>query len=295
VFRVCPHPSVIHTDRPEAEAWNQIYQLTSLSGVFGLLDSRLRSDFFAELRQNIEHLNRRKCEFNSSQSNQNQGVEVYEILSPTSNNLSRNAEEITVLAKQAIEFYKASQQVTLLTKPILLYYSYARLARILYLSTYEMADGKAAHGLTLDNNESFTIQRKGSFQRFHDSYNWNPSIYLDTCEFNWKNLIIGKATNIYGIVLNLPSCNKIELTREIMFAYAMSWLARYSVRYWNELIDGKKEVTIWQINEYLTSTQTLFPNLIYNQITGIQYYYYPVGHELFEVSQYVPNLFPWLL
>jgi len=59
-----------------------------------------------------------------------------------------------------------------------------------------------------------------------------------------------------------------ELIREIMFIYAVGMLARYKVRYWNELIEGKKN------NEYLTSIQTLFPNLIYNQLQGEQKYFF---------------------
>jgi hypothetical protein len=51
---------------------------------------------------------------------------------------------------------------------------------------------------------------------------------------------------------------------------------------WNQLIEGRKEDIIWKIEEYLTSTQTLFPNLIYNQLHGEQYYFYPVEPELFE-------------
>jgi hypothetical protein len=65
----------------------------------------------------------------------------------------------------------------------------------------------------------------------------------------------------------------------------MSMLARYRVKEWNELIEGKElpnikgvgaEINIiWKIEEYLTSTQSLFPNLIFNQLHGKQYYFYP--------------------
>jgi hypothetical protein len=260
-----------------------------------LLDSRLHSSFFAKLRQNIEALNSRKREFNHGQNNHNKRVDIHEMLSPTSSDISKNAEEITLLARQAIEFYKATQQISLLAKPILLYYSYTRLASILFLSTYERMNRKRGHGLTLDNNEYFTTLRNGAFQRFHDCYNCDPSIYLNTSKFSWRDLIANK-TNRYSIVLNMGNCNKIdlheiksenkqypehELTREIMFIYAMCTLARYKVQYWNKLIEGRKDHIIWRINEYLTSTQTLFPNLIYNQLAGHQYYFYPVGHELY--------------
>lgn len=150
--------------------------------------------------------------------------------------------------------------------------------------------------MKLEDDECFTVLRNGAFQRFHDSYSWNPSIYLNTCKFSWRDLI-SENTGRYAIVLNMSNCNAVylhereskneqylehELTREIMFTYAMSMLARYKVQHWNLLIEGKKEEIIWKIEEYLTSTQTLFPNLIYNQLHGEQYYFYPVEPDLFE-------------
>jgi hypothetical protein len=30
------------------------------------------------------------------------------------------------------------------------------------------------------------VQRPGAFALFHDSFNLNPSIYLDRCIFKWK-------------------------------------------------------------------------------------------------------------
>ena len=73
-----------------------------------------------------------------------------------------------------------------------------------------------------------------------------------------------------------------ELTREIMFVYVMGMLARYKVQHWNQLLEGRKEDIIWTVEEYLTSTQTMFPNLIYNQLHGEQRYFYLVIPELFE-------------
>jgi len=42
-----------------------------------------------------------------------------------------------------------------------------------------------------------------------------------------------------------------------MFTFAMSMLSRYRVRYWNKLIEGKKDAIIWYVNEYLTSTDLI--------------------------------------
>jgi hypothetical protein len=279
-----------------------IGQLTSLSYVHDFLKRRLKSDFFRYLRQNLGKVNEKKSEFNGNQNSPDDSLDICETLSDTSR-LDQNAEEITILSRQAIELHNASQQISLRTKPILLYYSYVCLARILFLSTYEQANGTRGHGLKLINDEYFTVMKNGSFQRFHDSYNWDSSLYLNAPKFKWRDLVI-RDTKRASIVLNMGNCNQIylhgkeypehELTREFMFTYAMSMLARYRVHYWNKLIEGKKDDIIWRVNEYLTSTETLFPNLIYNQLEGIQYYFYPVGYELFETQPAKPHKFPWM-
>jgi YaaC-like Protein len=310
---LCPQPLVISTDSPEAEVWNHIGQLTSLSYVHDFLKCRLKSDFFRNLRQNLVQVNKKKREFNGNKNNLDDSLDIFEILSDTSR-LDQSAEEITILSRQAIELHNASQQISLRTKPILLYYCYVCLARILFLSTYEGSermDGTKGHGLKLVSDEYFTVMKNGSFQRFHDSYNWDPTVYLNAPKLKWRDLVPPNGVGAFGatkrasIVLNMGNCNQIylhgeeypehELTREIMFTYAMSMLARYRVHYWNKLIEGKKDDIIWRVNEYLTSTQTLFPNLIYNQLEGIQYYFYPVGHELFETQPVKPHKFPWML
>jgi hypothetical protein len=305
--RICPQPIVIPTDKPEDEVWHHIEQLTSLSYARSLLRSRIDNNFF-KFGEHIEAIKRRKQQYNDSQDNQNEHAYTYEILS-TDCNLEQNATEITLLTKQAIELYKASQLHSIYAKPILLYYSYINLARVLFLSTYQLVEAKGNHGISLGDTESITIQRNGAYQRFHDSYSWDPSIYLNTCKFNWRDLI-NERTGRYALVLNMSNCNAVylhereskneqylehELTREIMFTHAMSMLARYKVQYWNRLIEGRKEDIIWKINEYLTSTQTLFPNLIYNQLHDDQYYFYPVEHELFQLPKGRPHRFPWLL
>jgi YaaC-like Protein len=206
---------------------------------------------------------------------------MYEPLS-SDNNIEHNVAEITLLSRQAIELYKASQVVNIYAKPFLLYYSYLKLARVLFLSTFESEEAKRGHGLKLEDDECLIVLTNGSFQRFHDSYSRDPSIYLNSCKFSWRDLINEK-TGRYALVLNMSDCNAVplyernsendqylehELTREIMFTYAMSMLARYKVQNWNRLVEGRKEDVIWKISEYLTSTQTLFPNLIYNQLQG---------------------------
>jgi hypothetical protein len=68
-----------------------------------------------------------------------------------------------------------------------------------------------------------------------------------------------------------------ELTREIIFTYAMSMLARYRVTVWNEIIEGtyvKKDI-FWKIKDYLRQTQSFFPNLVFNKLHGLDFYFYP--------------------
>jgi hypothetical protein len=75
-----------------------------------------------------------------------------------------------------------------------------------------------------------------------------------------------------------------ELTRQIIFVYAMSMLARYRVQIWHELIEAKKSDIIWTIQEYLTCTQSLFPNLILNQLRGKQYYFSSAELDLMNLG-----------
>jgi hypothetical protein len=68
-----------------------------------------------------------------------------------------------------------------------------------------------------------------------------------------------------------------ELTREIIFTYAMSMLARYRVVLWNDIIEGRyvnKDI-LWKINDYLRQTQSFFPNLVFNKLHELEYHFYP--------------------
>lgn len=123
----------------------------------------------------------------------------------------------------------------------------------------------------------------------HDSYNWDPKIYLDECIFKWKDLINDPLkARVASLLLNMNNGNRVrlnerrfgipdfivhELTREYLFLYAMSFLARYKVNEWTRLMSGSS--IAWDIQNYLSVTQVFFPNLIFNQLHGDQYYFYP--------------------
>lgn len=226
--------------------------------------------------------------------------------------ITRNAKEITLLLIQAIELYRASLVTSIYARPITLYYSYTKLARIFFLSTYKSEKTTGKHGLSLRDDKSVICQKRGAFARFHDSYSWNPSIYLDSCIFSWRDFIDIEQQKIdrYGLILNMKKCNAVylnerrskksaylehELTREIIFCYAMSMLARYRVELWATLIEAEYSSVIWNVQEYLASTQTLFPNLIFNQLHGRQLYFFPVEPEWMLSTEVIPQRIDWIL
>ncbi len=86
-----------------------------------------------------------------------------------------------------------------------------------------------------------------------------------------------------------------ELTREYLFLFAMSYLARYRVDEWDKHMSGSE--IMWFIQNYLASTQTMFPNLIFNQLHGEQFYFYPSEPIMMTVTEFrsAPLNPNWLL
>ena len=250
-----------------------------------LLKDRVKRNFYG-FGDYIERIKRRKVLHCCESASGLKGIEFHEILDFS--NVKKNAMEIVSLTKQAIELYKSSKQTSLYSKPITLYYSYAKLGRVLFLSTYKSKPAVLKHGLALENNA--IICKSGAFARFHDSYNWNPEVYLNQCIFKWKDLIKEPLkTRVPELIRNMKLRNfarmnerradnsdfiEHELTREYIFSYAMSFLARYNVEYWSKIM--AESATAWHIQNYLTATQVIFPNLIFNQLQGEQYYFYPI-------------------
>lgn len=307
---ICQRPRMIPTSNPEEEVWRHINKLTSFDYVSGLLKERLDSNFFG-FGLHISDLTKAKMIYNTEYSgNELNNIEIHQMLDD--GDIKLNAKEITLLSRQAIELYQSSQAASIYARPITLYYAYTKLARILFLATYKTEETSGTHGLSLKGNKSIICQKHGAFARFHDSYNWNPSIYLDACIFRWREFIDLEQQRIdrYNLVLNMRNCNAVhlnerrsrhgrylehELTREIIFCYAMSMLSRYRVELWGTLIEAEHSSDIWNIQEYLTSTQTLFPNLIFNQLHGRQFYFYPVEHEMMSLTEVRPQRVDWIL
>ncbi|MGH9926414.1 MAG: YaaC family protein [Nitrososphaera sp.] len=307
-YRICPQPLLINSSNPEEEVWHHIDLLSSHHYTLRLLEDRVKGNFFG-FGEYIDRLHRTKLIYCSDNYMGKEQIEIYEKLTEH-DDLHRNTTEIVSLTKQAIELYKSSKQASMYSRPITLYYSYAKLARILYLSTYKSKQAIGKHGITLKDNQSIICLRTGAFARFHDSYNGNPSIYLMEHKFRWEELINeSQMTKIFPLMLNMKNCNIVELyenkygatnkehelTREILFVYAMSMLARYKVEKWGNLIENKDSNAMWRIKEYLTSTQLIFPNLIFNQLHGKQYYFYPSEPTLMSFTEVKPQRLDWIL
>jgi hypothetical protein len=167
-------------------------------------------------------------------------LEIYYFL--PDEEISVNTEEICVTIKQAIELFKASKSVSMYAKPIILYYCYTRLAKVLFLSNfstkYTREKGSRSHGLTMADDDVKCLN-VGAFARFYDSYSADPSIYTDNARFDWKSILSSSHTQRYYLFENMRKDNLVtirsktsnrfytihELTRELLFTYAMSMLA----------------------------------------------------------------------
>ena len=65
-----------------------------------------------------------------------------------------------------------------------------------------------------------------------------------------------------------------ELARELLFTFAMSMISRYEIMRWRDLMEGKDDNIMWTIEGYLKTTQSFFPNLVFNEIHGTKDYFY---------------------
>ena len=289
VSRLPPQPRLIPSSNPEEEVW------ICSDYVLNLLKERIDKKFYG-FEEFIDKLDRIKSTY--ADVTNPEGPELLQKLEK-SDNLDMNVKEIVTLTKQSIELYRSSKQVSFYSKPIILYYSYAKLARVLFLSTYKSKKAVGNHGLSFPDTKIVECKRTGSFARFHDCYNGNPSIYLNECIFKWEDLINGIQPNhVFGLMLNIKDRNVVhlddkkskfsliehELTREYIYLYSMSMLARYRVIEWNKHMSGSS--IMWDIQRYLSATQTLFPNLIFNQFHGKQIYFYPSEPILMTVTEF---------
>jgi hypothetical protein len=293
----------IVTYNPEEEIWYYFSKLTRLQYVIQQLKQRVDNNFYGLDTNAI---------MNTKTTRKSKScIDTYTPLSENSS-LESNAEEISHTARQAIEIYRASQSVSMYAKPILLYYCYRRLAHILFLATYESNFQKAkksdSHGLTRDHTEKDNIicMPAGTFVRLQDSYYQDPQIYLEGAIFKWqdllepptqrfyifenmvkdpqqyrkdilrkKNMLTDNRVRVKESKSNSPDYVIHELARELMFTYAMSMLARYDILKWKDFMDGKQDNIMWNIEGYLKSTQSFFPNLIFNEIHRTRYFFYP--------------------
>jgi len=181
----------------------------------------------------------------------------------------------------------------------LLYYCYVRLAKILFLASYEQNFKKTknshSHGLSINTKEDKIVCKPaGFFPHFQDSYYRDPSIYLEGAVFKWQDLLEPPTQRFY-LFDNMRKDNKVEvkesksnnskyviheLARELMFTYSMSMLARYNILKWKDLMEGKQDNIVWKIEGYLKTSQSFFPNLIFNEFHGRKYFFYAESRAL---------------
>jgi hypothetical protein len=74
----------------------------------------------------------------------------------------------------------------------------------------------------------------------------------------------------------------------------MSMLARYSVQQWASIIEARDSDIIWNIQEYMMSIQSIFPNLIFNQLYGEQRYFYPLEPDIMGLTEVNPQELDWV-
>ena len=291
---------IIHTYNPEEEIWHYIEKLTNSDYVHKLLKYRINNEFFNVGKQtnysiDFKKINNIKTAY---------PVETYEPLSSKDSSLLQvNISEIVTDAIQAVEVYKASKSVTINSKPILLYYSFIMLARILFLATYKKNYNKLprsdTHGLDFLDQSEVKCMRIGAFPRFHDSFSSSPEIYLNELKFSWVDLL-KHPTRKFEMEYNFDEHkleNKIEfsisntmideLTREILFLYSMSMLARYSPISWIKIVN--KTEYGHKIVEYMRTVQSLFPNMVFNYLHGEDYNFYPESRFVGDKEHYEPQ------
>ena len=133
-LKIPPYPRLISSSNPEKDDWNYIEQLTNIEFALDLLKERVKRNFYG-FGEYIERIDRKKVLHCCENASGLRGIEFHEILDFS--NVEMNAKEIVSLTKQTIELYRSSKQTSLYSKPITLYYSYAKLGRVLFLSTYK--------------------------------------------------------------------------------------------------------------------------------------------------------------
>lgn len=268
----------IYTNNPEQEIWNYISDFESEYFVNNFVRKRI-SDPGNIHKLFFSYLNKNK------RSNISQQItKDIENLSPIQScDLNGNlVSEIANNARQAHDLYIVAKELPMLSRPILLLYAFEKLANMLVLLTFKTQEGKGNyfHGLTYFKQKPIEVKSKGLFQRFHDCYCFDPSIYIEKRAFKTENLVNAGHTSHMEIVNLMKNdslaTNRIinenasvevsihELDREFIFLFGISTLARYRVNEWNDILSGRNNDLILKIQRYLQSVQLSFPNLILN-------------------------------
>lgn len=272
----------INTNNPEQEIWNYISQFESEYYVRKFAEERISTilnNFPQDLLKQAKESNNLK-----------QITTKVEVLEPLQCVTSSLVSEIAGNAMQARDFYNASKNIPMLSRPILLFYAFEKLADLLIMLTFNTKDEKVSHRLSYPKGKHIEIKPRGLFQRFHDCYSFDISIYTKKCSFKLDNLVSAgplRETELFSLISSGSvasnrttdeNTNKHmsihELDREFIFLFVLSILSRYRVNEWNELIAGKKSSSVIEIKRYLQSIQIFFPNLVINYLFGKRMLFY---------------------
>jgi len=254
----------------EHEIWeNVLFKFQGEHYVSNFLDTRT-----PKIKSIFEDSTNKKNSFNSQNPSPTKPAEILNVLSKKSLPL---ISKITNNIKQSRDIYHASKTISLISKPILLFYAFEKLAQSLVLLTFDMSNTATySHGISFPDNKSIEIKRQGLFQRFHDTFSNDPTVYLKDYSFNLEDLVNVKDFDVISSMNKHPSQtivqvkeaqsgNLVEITefdREFILMFSLSTLARYRANEWQDIIQGQNSEIINLINQSIHGSSILFPNFI---------------------------------
>jgi hypothetical protein len=166
--------------------------------------------------------------------------------------------------RQAHNLFIASKGLPMLSRPILLLYVFEILANVLSFLTFKTKKRNGwAHLFQRQTNWS---KSRGLFQRFHDCYCFDLSIYIINCACEWQNQVNKGYTSHMDLSLlkmvpllqtriknknTLVEVSVHKLDRGFIFRFGLSTLALYSVNEWNNILGGRNDDLIIRIKRYL--------------------------------------------
>lgn len=253
----------------EHEVWGNLYRFQNEVYVRDFAKQRI-----PRIKNLFTNMINKKTNYNTSKPN----PEQVEILQPLTQLNDDIVAQIINNAKQAADIFHVAKELPLISKPIMSFYAFEKLANIAVLLSYQATNPpRFSHGLTFKQGYTIEVKKQGLFQRFHECYSEDLSIYLDNCAFDLGNIL--RASNSYDdirllnqhpsqslvSVKNLGTGKEMQITeldREFIICYALATLARYRVNDWNTIIEGRTNDLNILIYRWLKSFEIIFPNSV---------------------------------